>query len=106
MKKLFLILLLFSIISCVINIGDVNQRHGELKKSCKSLLKKPKTQVYSEMLRMDMGAPESVIVTSDSTETVYFYKRYVTKNKNRYYDEIIFDFKNDVLKKFKVNLVR
>ena len=106
MKKLIFAILLLSLISCVINIGDVNQRHGELKKECKKLLKKQKEVIYSAMLELEMGTPEKIIATSDSTETAYFYKRYVKKRKDRYYDEIILDFTNDILLKFKVNLVR
>lgn len=106
MNKLLIALLLLALISCVINIGDVNQRHGELNKSCKKLLKKQKEEVYSAMQELEMGTPERIITTSDSTETAYFYKRYVKKRKDRYYDEIILDFKKDVLIKFKVDLVR
>ena len=106
MKKLLLATLLLSLISCVINIGDVNQRHGELNRECKKLLKKQKEEVYTAMQELEMGTPEKVIVTSDSTETVYLYKRYVKKRKDRYYDEIILDFKKNVLMKFKVDLVR
>ena len=106
MKKLLFAILLLSLISCVINIGDMNQRHGELNKKCKKLLKKPKEEVYSAMKGMEMGTPEKVITTSDSTETVYFYKRYVKEHKDRFYDEIILDFRKDVLIKFKVDLVR
>ena len=106
MKKLLFAILLLSLISCVINIGDVNQRHGELNKECKKLLKKQKEEVYSVMQEIEMGTPEKVIATSDSTETAYFYKRYVKKRRNRFYDEIILDFKNDILIKFKVDLVR
>ncbi len=106
MKKLLLATLLLSLISCVINIGDVNQRHGELNRGCKKLLKKQKEEVYTAMQELEMGTPEKIIVTNDSTETVYFYKRYVKKRKDRYYDEIILDFRKDVLIKFKVDLVR
>ena len=106
MKKLLFAILLISLLSCVINIGDVNQRHGELNKECKKLLKKQKEEVYSAMQEMVMGTPERVITTSDSTETAYFYKRYVKKRKDRFYDEIILNFSNDILMKFKVDLVR
>ena len=106
MKKLLFAILLLSLISCVINIGDVNQRHGELNRECKKLLKKQKEEVYTAMQELEMGTPEKVIVTNDSTETAYFYKRYVKKRKDRYYDEIILDFRKDVLIKFKVDLVR
>jgi len=106
MKKLLFAILLISLISCVINIGDMNQRHGELNKECKKLLKKQKEEVYSAMQEMVMGTPERVITTSDSTETAYFYKRYVKEHKDRFYDEIILDFRNDILIKFKVDLVR
>jgi len=106
MKKLITAILLLSLISCVINIGDVNQRHGELNKECKKLLKKQKEEVYSAMQEIEMGTPEKIIATSDSTETAYFYKRYVKKRKDRYYDEVILDFKHDILQKFKVDLVR
>ena len=106
MKKLLFAILLISLISCVINIGDMNQRHGELNKECKKLLKKQKEEVYSAMQEMEMGTPEKVIATSDSTETAYFYKRYVKEHKDRFYDEIILDFRNDILMKFKVDLVR
>ena len=106
MKKLLFAILLIALISCVINIGDMNQRHGELNKECKKLLKKQKEEVYSAMQEMEMGTPEKVIATSDSTETAYFYKRYVKKRKDRFYDEIILDFRNDILMKFKVDLVR
>lgn len=106
MNKLILAILLLSLISCVINIGDMNQRHGELNRECKKLLKKQKEEVYSAMQELEMGTPEKVIATSDSTETSYFYKRYITKRKDRYYDEIILDFKNDILIKFKVDLIR
>ena len=106
MNKLLIAFLLLSLISCVINIGDVNQRHGELNSRCKKLLKKQKDEVYSVMQELEMGTPERVIATSDSTETAYFYKRYVKKRKDRYYDEIVLDFKKDILIKFKVDLVR
>ncbi len=106
MNKFILAILLLSLISCVINIGDVHQRHGELNRECKKLLKQQKEEVYSAMLELEMGTPEKVIAASDSTETAYFYKRYVTKRKDRYYDEIILDFKNDILIKFKVDLIR
>lgn len=106
MNKILYMIFIISILSCVINIGDVNQRHGELNKSCKKLLEQSKQQVYSEMLKLDMGKPEKIITTSDSTETVFFYKRYLERDKNRYYDEIILDFRNDILRKFKVDLVR
>lgn len=95
-----------SLLSCVINLGDKNQRHGELNKECKKLLKKQKEEVYSAMQGMEMGTPEKVITTSDSTETAYFYKRYIEEHKDRFYDEIILDFRNDILIKFKVDLVR
>ena len=58
------------------------------------------------MQKLEMENPERVVATSDSTETAYFYKRYIKKRKNRFYDEVILDFKNDVLVKFKVDLVR
>lgn len=106
MNKLLIAILLLSLISCVINIGDVNQRHGELNRECKKLLKKQKEEVYTAMQELEMGTPEKVISTSDSTETAYFYKRYVKKRKDRYYDEIILDFRKDILIKFKVDLVR
>ncbi|MBT3754969.1 MAG: hypothetical protein HOD64_05745 [Candidatus Cloacimonetes bacterium] len=106
MNKLFIPILLFLVISCVINIGDVNQRHGELNKECKKLLKKNKEVVFATMQKLEMENPERVVATSDSTETAYFYKRYIKKRKNRFYDEVILDFKNDVLVKFKVDLVR
>ncbi len=106
MNKLFIAILLLLLISCVINIGDVNQRHGELNKECKKLLKKNKEVVFTAMQDLEMETPERVIATSDSTETIYFYKRYIKKRKNRFYDEVILDFKNDVLVKFKVDLVR
>ena len=106
MNKLFIPVLLFLVISCVINIGDVNQRHGELNKECKKLLKKNKEVVFATMQKLEMENPERVVATSDSTENAYFYKRYIKKRKNRFYDEVILDFKNDVLVKFKVDLVR
>jgi hypothetical protein len=106
MNKVIMAILLLFLFSCVINIGDVNQRHGELNRECKKLLKKQKVEVHSVLKDLEMGTPERVIATSDSTETEYFYKRYVSKRKDRYYDEIILDFTNNVLLKFKVNIVR
>ena len=106
MNKLFIAILLLSLISCVINIGDVNQRHGELNKECKKLIKKNKEVVFATMQDLEMETPEKIITTSDSTETAYFYKRYIKKRKDRFYDEVILDFKNDVLVKFKIDLVR
>lgn len=106
MKKISLFLLLLFMLSCVMNIGDVNQRKGKLISGCKKLLKKPKEEVLPAMLEIDMGEPFRIEATSDSTETYYFYKRYVKKRKDRYYDEVILDFKKDVMMKYKVEVVR
>ncbi|MCD4796129.1 MAG: hypothetical protein K8R49_03025 [Candidatus Cloacimonetes bacterium] len=106
MKKICLFLLFFILISCVMNIGDVNQRKGKLISGCKKLLKKPKEEVLPAMLELDMGEPFKIEATSDSTETYFFYKRYVKKRKNRYYDEVILDFKKDIVMKYKVEVVR
>ena len=106
MRKIYLFLLLLFIISCVMNIGDVNQRKGELISGCKKLLKKPKEEVLPAMQKIDMGEPVRIEATSDSTETYYFYKRYVKKRKDRYYDKVILDFKKDIMMKYKVEVVR
>ena len=106
MKKICLFLLLLFMLSCVMNIGDVNQRKGELISECKKLLKKSKTEVLPVMKEIEMGEPARIEATSDSTETYYFYKRYVKKRKDRYYDEVILDFRKDVMMKFKVEVVR
>ena len=88
------------------NIGDVNHRKGKLISECKKMLKKPKEEVFSVMQKIDMGEPSRIEATSDSTETYYFYKRYVKKRKDRYYDEVILDFKKDIMMKHKVEVVR
>ena len=107
MKKFIIFsIFFFVLIACVINIGDVNQRKGELISECKKLLKKPKEEVLPVMQKIDMGEPIRIEATSDSTETYYFYKRYVKKRKDRYYDEVILDFKNDIMMKYKVEVVR
>ncbi len=106
MRNIYLFLLFIFIFSCVINIGDVNQRKGELISECKKMLKKPKEEVLPVMQKIDMGEPTRIEATSDSTETYYFYKRYVKKRKDRYYDEVILDFKKDIMMKYKVELVR
>ena len=106
MKKICLFLILLFMLSCVINIGDVNQRKGELISGCKKLLKKPKEEVLPVMQEIDMGEPVRIEATSDSTETYYFYKRYVKKRKDRYYDKVILDFKKDIMMKYKVEVIR
>jgi hypothetical protein len=88
------------------NIGDVNQRKGKLIGECKKLLKKPKEEVLPVMQKIDMAEPTRIEATSDSTETYYFYKRYVKKRNDRYYDEVILDFKKDTMMKYKVDVVR
>ena len=107
MKKstIFLILSLI-LISCVMNIGDVNQRKGELISGCKKLFKKPKEEVLPAMLELDMGDPDKITAITDSTEVYYFYKRYVKKRKDRYYDKVELNFKNDIMMKYKVEVVR
>ena len=107
MKKFIIFSIFFFIlIACVMNIGDVNQRKGELISECKKLLKKSKTEVLPVMKEIEMGEPARIEATSDSTENYYFYKRYVKKRKDRYYDEVILDFRKDVMMKFKVEVVR
>ncbi|MCK4311144.1 MAG: hypothetical protein KAW88_00235 [Candidatus Cloacimonetes bacterium] len=88
------------------NIGDVNQRKGELISGCKKLLKKPKDEVLPAMLELDMGEPQEIQTITDSTEVYYFYKRYVTKRKDRYYDKVELNFKNDIMMSYKVEIVR
>jgi hypothetical protein len=58
------------------------------------------------MQTIDMGEPTRIEATSDSTETYYFYKRYVKKRKDRYYDKVILDFKKDIMMKYKVEVIR